>query len=387
MKKQGLEKFILIHYAELALKLGNREFFEKKLIENIKRSLGNVAVKDIYGRFLLILKDDSDIDQYVKKLKKVPGIAYFSVVTSCSQNLKELAKQVKSILKPLKFKSFRISVRRVDKNLTYDSMTAEREIGAVIFTDLKRKVDLKHYELNCEIELVNKKALVSAGRFLGLGGLPVGSSGKLITLISGGIDSPVAAFKMIKRGAKNVFVHFHSYPATPKEGINKVKALVKMLNEYQQETKLYLIPFLNIQKEIVARCQADYRVIFYRRMMLRLAEKVAKKEESIGLVTGDSLGQVASQTLENICAISQSTSLPILRPLIGTDKEDIMKEARTMGTYDLSVFAAGNDCCSLYVPKHPVTRADLKIVQQVEKDWDFTPLINDAFNHSELIKY
>jgi len=250
---------------------------------------------------------------------------------------------------------------------------------------LKKKVDLKNFDLNCYLEIVNEYVLIYLHKIRGRGGLPVGTSEPLICLLSGGIDSPVAANLMQKRGAKIVFVNFDAYPATPKASQEKVKDLVQVLTQYQLESKLYIVPFLAIQKEILSKVPEDYRVIFYRRMMLRLASLIAQKEKVLALVTGDSLGQVASQTVENISAISQACDLQIFRPCIGLNKEEIITLAKEIGTLDISS-QPFNDCCSMFVPKHPVTRANMEIILQSEKNWQYGDLLKSALNDAQIIE-
>jgi thiamine biosynthesis protein ThiI len=277
-------------------------------------------------------------------------------------------------------------VRRTNKNFPLKSQEVAEKLGAMVVKKMKKKVDLENFDLNCHVDIVENFVFLYFEKIECRGGLPVGVSDKLLCLISGGIDSPVAANLMQKRGAPIVYVHFDSYPSTPKENQEKVKDLVKVLNEYQFESKLYIVPFLEIQKEILQKAPEDYRVIFYRRMMLRIAKKIAQKENVLALVTGESLGQVASQTVENIRAISEAIDLPILRPLIGFNKEEIVNLAKQIGTFELSAQPFG-DCCSLYVPKHPVTRADLNLILDTEKDWEFEQMLEEAINKTEIVNF
>jgi len=265
-----------------------------------------------------------------------------------------------------------------------NSQRVAQELGEFVMKKMKKKVDLVNFDLNIFVDIVDNFVFLYFEKIECRGGLPVGVSEPLLCLLSGGIDSPVAANLMQKRGAHIVYIHFDAYPATPKENSEKVKELVSVLNEYQFNSKLYLVPFLEIQKEILKIAPEDYRVIFYRRAMLRIAEKIARKENIIGLVTGESLGQVASQTMENIRAISEAVNVPILRPCIGLNKEEIINVARKIKTFDLSA-QPFTDCCSLYVPKHPVTRADLNLILDKEDGWDFEKLVEKAIKNTELI--
>ena len=383
-----MERYVIIHYGEIALKGGNRSFFENKLIASIKLALadlGDIWLKQVAGRIIVKIGEDYDLELIKAKLQKVFGIEYFTFAWNSSQDLKQLEKDLLSLIKSKKFKTFRITSRRTNKNFPLDSQKLSGELGAMVVKKMKKKVDLEDFDLNCYVDIVENFAFLYFEKIECRGGLPVGVSDKLLCLISGGIDSPIAANLMQKRGAPIVYIHFDSYPSTPKENQEKVKELIKVLNDYQFESKLYIVPFLEIQKEILQKAPEDYRVIFYRRMMLRIAKKIAFKENVLALVTGESLGQVASQTVENIRAISEAIDLPILRPLIGFNKEEIIEIAEKIGTYKFSIQPFG-DCCSLYVPKHPVTRADLNLILDTEKDWGFEKLLDEAVKKAEIIK-
>jgi thiamine biosynthesis protein ThiI len=384
-----MQQYIVIHYGEIALKGGNRQFFEKKLKENIMKALadlGKIWIKDIYGRFIILVEEGWDLELIKSKLEKVFGIEYFAFAHNSVLDYNEIEKDLLSLLKTKKFKTFRVSARRANKNFPFDSQQLNEKLGAAIVKKMKKKVDLKNYDLNCFLEIANNFAFIYFEKIKCRGGLPVGASDKLLCLISGGIDSPVAANLMQKRGSKIVFVNFDAYPATPRENQEKVKDLVRVLTEYQFDSKLYIVPFLSIQQNIIKKVPEDYRVVFYRRMMLRLAKMIAQKEDVLALITGESLGQVASQTVENIRAISEAIDLPILRPLIGFNKEEIIALAKQIGTYELSV-QPFEDCCSLYVPQHPVTRADLNLILDTEKDWDYEKILNNAFNNIETVNF
>lgn len=383
-----MQQYIVIHYGEIALKLGNRRFFERKLLENIRKALkelGEIWLRHFHGRIIILVEENYDLDLIKEKLQKVFGIEYFAFTWNSEQDLDVIKKDLYSLIKKKKFKTFRITVRR-SQPFPLTSQEIAEELGAFVKRKMKKKVDLENFDLNCYVDIIDNFVFLYFEKIQGRGGLPVGVSGPLVCLISGGIDSPVAANLMQKRGAYGVYVHFDAYPATPKENKEKVKELVKVLNEYQFNSKLYVIPFLEIQKEILKVAPEDYRVIFYRRMMFRLAQKIADREKALVLVTGESLGQVASQTVENIKAISEAVTIPILRPLIGFNKEEIVELARKIGTYELSI-QPFTDCCSLYVPKHPVTRADLDLILDKEKDWKYEKLLDLAIGAGEEIKF
>lgn len=383
-----MQQYIVIHYGEIALKLGNRKFFESKLIENIRKALsdlGKIWLKHQGGRIIILIEENYDLELIRQKLRKVFGIEYFVFAHNSEQDIEQIKKDLYGLIKKKKFKTFRITARRSQKAFPMNSQRVARELGEFVMKKMKKKVDLENFDLNIFVDIVENFAFLYFEKIECRGGLPVGVSEPLLCLLSGGIDSPVAANLMQKRGAHIVYVHFDAYPATPKENSEKVKELVKVLDEYQFDSKVYLVPFLDIQKEILKIAPEDYRVIFYRRAMLRIAEKIANKEGILALVTGESLGQVASQTVENIKAISEAVNMPILRPLIGFNKEEIIKVARKIDTFELSA-QPFTDCCSLYVPKHPVTRADLNVILDKENTWNFAKPLAEALKNTQILK-
>ena len=384
-----MDRYIIIHYGEIYLKGGNRKFFEDKLISNIKlalKDLGEIKLRLISGRIIIEFNKKWPWDFVREKLLKVFGLEYFALAWNSAQDIKEIEKDLYKLVKNRKFKTFRITDRRANKKFFLKSNEIEEKLGAMIVKKIKKKVDLENFDLNCHIDIVRDFAFIYFDKIEGRGGLPVGSSDKLLCLLSGGIDSPVAANMMQKRGSQIVYVHFDSYPSTPRENREKVKDLVKVLNEYQFELILYVVPFLEVQQEILKRAPEDYRVVFYRRMMLRIAKIIAQKENILALVTGESLGQVASQTVENIRSISEAIDLPILRPCIGLNKKEIIGLAKFAATYEISI-QPFKDCCSLYLPRHPVTRADLNLILDNEKDWEFGKLLEEAADKAEIFKF
>ncbi len=384
-------KGILIHYGELALKGANRSFFEKKLAENIRHSLADITpplgtrpLQRLYGRLFLKLPPDYPADslpQITHRLKRVFGIANFSAAHLAERDLDTLKHAIWQEVKDEQFSTFRVRASRADKSFPLTSRDIEFRVGGFIKEQSGAQVNLEKADLTCFIELLSKNILFYFEKISGPGGLPTATAGKVVTLLSGGIDSPVAAWRIMKRGAKCVFVHCHSYPQTDIASQEKVKELAQILGQWQQGAKLYLVPLLEIQKEIVAKCPVKLRVLLYRRMMLRLAERVAEKERAKALVTGESLGQVASQTLENLAVTSTATRLPILRPLIGMDKQEIIEQARKIGTYDISI-QPHQDCCSLFVPQHPEIKARLVDVEKAEEVLDQEKLLTEALKQT-----
>lgn len=382
--------YFICHYHEIGLKGKNRKFFEERLVENIKKALPKSSflfVKRISGRIIIKLnKAGKKKEKEIKNsLKNVFGISYFTSADSCEQKIEKIKKKSLEILKSQKFKTFRITTQRSKKEFALTSQQINEKIGEFIIKKLNKKVNLEKPDLTCFIEIVEKYAFLYLEKIRGAGGLPVGVSGKAIVLLSGGIDSPVAAFYIMRRGVKVIFIHFHAYPYTEKASIEKAKRIVKILNKFQFNSKLYLIPFALIQKEILLKTPPPLRVILYRRMMLRIAQVISEKEKARTLVTGESIGQVASQTLENIRAIEQAIDLLILRPVIGQDKQDIIDKAREIGTFEISILPH-EDCCARFLPKHPETRAKLREVKRVEKKLNIEKLIKEAIKKSTCQK-
>ncbi len=386
---------ILIHYGEIALKGNNRNYFEAQLIQNIKDQLGaNIPgcfeyVKKISGSILVKLneKGSQNLAQIQDVLMHIFGIVNFSFAESIEQDLEKLKLACWEQIKGQEFESFRVTTQRSNKNFPYTSEEINKLVGAHIFHNFQEKkpVSLKNADFECHVAIINDLALVSSKKYKGLGGLPVGTGNKAVVLISGGFDSPVAAWQILKRGVQLRYVHFHSAPYTSKASIEKVADLVSQLKKFGSSTKMYMVPFADIQKEIMMNTPEKFRVILYRRMMVRISEALARKEKCLALVTGDSIGQVASQTLENILAVSEAATLPIFRPLIGSDKEEIMLTARQIGTYEISILPH-DDCCTRLMPKKPETRADLNEVLEVEKALDIPGLIKMALEKTELQK-
>ena len=382
-----MDRFFVIHYNELGLKKGNRDYFENALCANINAVLQNCGVeraKRISGRILLPLSSGADVSEIKKRLGRVFGIAYFGEAWASPQAVANLEVNAWGLMEGYPFKSFRIDARRGDKTFPHTSVEINQRVGAYVKERSGARVDLENAEMTCWIEIVEKYALIYVERLPGPGGLPVGTSGKVVVLLSGGIDSPVAAWKMIKRGCTPVFVHFHSFPYTNKESQEKAKQIAQLLSEYALRTKIYLVPFAEVQRHIMVDTPLETRVILYRRYMLRLAEEIARQEKARVLVTGDSVGQVASQTIENIDVISRAVQMPILRPLIGEDKVEIIDIARQIGTYDISI-QPDQDCCSLFVPKHPETKANLAEIEKSEARLNVAEAMRAAMEASEVL--
>ena len=381
---------VIVHYHELALKGRNRDYFEQSLIDNIRTALKDLHVRrveNLHSRIRIMLPPDVDPLIVRERLRRVCGIANFSMgqtipLDLANPNLDELAKTVLEELVPAAFQTFRVTARRADKRLVLTSMDVEKAIGAAVCQATGKRVSLKNPDLTISIELLSKSVFCTTEKLDGPGGMPVGVSDKVACLISGGIDSPVAAYRMIKRGCRACFIHFSGRPLVSRASEDKVRELVQTLTGYQYASQLYVIPFGEIQREIVLNTPPPFRVVLYRRMMVRIAQALAKQEDCWGLVTGDSLGQVASQTPQNLVVIEEAAELPILRPLIGMDKQEIIREAHRIGTYETSI-EPDQDCCKLFVPPHPSTKTRLEDLLRVENLLDVSALVKRGLENAE----
>ena len=289
-------------------------------------------------------------------------------------------------MRDLSFNTFRVSTKRADTRFPLPSVDLDREIGAHLCALTGKPVSLRYPDLTVAVEMLPREAYVSVQKEAGAGGLPVGVSGKVACLISGGIDSPVAAYRMMKRGCKAVFVHFHGRPYVSRASEDKVRDIVELLTPYQLYSRVYLIPFGEIQRRIVLGAPTAVRVVLYRRMMMRIAEEVARTEHCWGLVTGDSLGQVASQTPGNLVVVEEAAHLPVLRPLIGMDKIEITDQAQRIGTFETSI-EPDQDCCRLFVPPHPTTKANLDHIRKIERGLDLDDMVKQGVAGTELAEF
>ncbi len=387
---QDGERLFVIHHSEIALKKGNRPFFESRLRQALRNALADLEGARIvpqYGRVFVEAAADVDDERVLERLRRVIGIAEIRVAYRGSSDPQELGRQVLEKVRNLSFNTFCVDTRRADKSFPYTSVEINRIVGAAVQEALQKPVRLRDADLVIKIEVFNRKVYFSVRTEPGERGLPVGSTGKVMSLLSSGIDSPVSSFLMMKRGCHVTFVHFHSFPYVEKNSLYNAAELVKRLTVYQTHSKLFLTPLAKIQQAIIMNAPTKLRVVLYRRMMLRLAERLAARERCRALVTGESLGQVASQTLENIAAISQAVSMPILRPLIGMDKEEIIRRARGLGTFDIST-EPYDDCCSYLVPPNPETHAKLPEVLEAEARLEgIEDLLAEALAETEIMRF
>lgn len=380
---------VVVHYHEIALKGKNRPMFVRRLGENLRAATQGLGVKEIRrltGRLVLILSPAAVVEDIRRQVAQVPGIVNFALAYRTPLQLDILKEAILQALDGRTFRTFRVQTKRAFKAFPLTSPDINRDVGHYLQEHLGTAVDLDTAELTVSIEILPHEAFFFFDRETGPGGLPVGVSGTVACLLSGGIDSPVAAYRMLKRGCTVVFLHFHSYPILNRVSQEKVRDLVTLLTRYQFVSKLMLIPFAPIQQQIIAEVAAPYRVVLYRRCMVRIAEALARLVDAKALVTGESVGQVASQTLENLAAINEVASLPMFRPLIGMDKQEIVTQAIALGSYDISIIP-DQDCCTLFVPPHPVVRADSQVLAQIEANLDMRTLIQQGIDTVQVIDF
>ena len=380
---------ILVHYQEIALKGKNRPWFLSWLVRNIRAALSGLdigAVRPLMGRIEIVLGPQADREAVSERLRRTFGIANFSFAGRVPLDFDAIAAGVLEALGARDYRSFRVTVRRADKRFPLTSPQAEREIGGRIKSVRGWTVDLDDPELTIRVELLTSEAFYAFGKERGAGGLPVGTAGRVTCLLSGGIDSPVAAHRMMKRGCAVTFVHFHSYPILSKASQDKAVALAKMLTKWQLHSRLYLVAFGGIQQQAVLSVPGPMRVVIYRRLMLRIAQRIARARKAQALVTGEVVGQVASQTLENLAVIGRVVTLPVLRPLVGMDKEEITAEASRLGTYPVSIIP-DQDCCTLFTPRNPMTRARLADIEAAETALPVDELVAAAVRNAEVRQF
>ena len=371
---------IVIHYQELALKGKNRPWFLGRLVRNIREAVADLDVRSVralMGRIEVVLGPTASREQVGERLRHTFGIANFSYARRTTVDLDQIAAAILEDLEDRTCTSFRVSARRADKRYPLTSPQIEREVGGRIKQARGWRVNLDEPELVVHLELLTSEAFYFFGKEPGPGGLPTGTAGRVACLLSGGIDSPVAAHRMMKRGCAVTFVHFHSYPILSRASQEKARELVALLTRWQHRSRLYLVAFGDIQQQVVLSVPGPMRVVVYRRLMLRIAERIARARHAQALVTGDVVGQVASQTLENLAVIGNVASLPIFRPLIGMDKDEITAEAIRIGTYPISI-VPDQDCCTLFTPRNPLTRARLADIERAEQALPMDELVERA---------
>ena len=372
-----LRPAVIVHYHEVSLKRGNRPLFLRHLARNLERAtadVGPVRLRQLSGRILLDLAGNPSPEAVLDRAARVCWVASVALASRVPSVVDSMKDVIGQLVDGRAFRSFRITARRAFKTYPLTSVELNRELGRFVVERTGARVDLHHAELEVHVEVMPDETFIYLGRTAGPGGLPVGASGTVAALLSGGIDSPVAAWRMIKRGCRAVFVHFHSVPYLPDTSQRKARALAEQLTRWQYRSQLFLVPFGEIQREIVLSVPGPARVVVYRRMMVRIAEAIARQVGALALVTGESLGQVASQTLQNVACIDAAATMPVFRPLIGTDKLEITAEAQRLGTFEISI-EPDQDCCTLFTPRHPATRMSEESTRAVEAALDIPRLV------------
>ncbi|MBR6737550.1 MAG: tRNA 4-thiouridine(8) synthase ThiI [Clostridia bacterium] len=383
-----MNKVIIIRWGELHLKGKNRGIFEKMLEDNIKNSLSGLdfTFKKISGRYLIENFNEYDVDDFISRLKKVGGVYSVSVALAVKSQVELITCACLETIKD-KEGTFKVETNRADKKFEMPSVDFSRQLGGKILKAYPHlKVDVHSPDFTVHVDIRESGyTLVYTDVIMMMGGMPSGSSGKGLLLISGGIDSPVAGYLMAKRGMKLEALHFHSYPYTSESAKEKVVDLAKMVGAYTGGIKLHVITLTEIQEEIHKNCPEEYMITLMRRFMMKIAEIIAKNNGLQALITGESLGQVASQTIESITSSGSVVTLPVLRPLIAFDKIDIIKIAEQIETYETSILPY-EDCCTVFLPKHPLIKPNLKRVMQEESNLNVELLIENALSSEEIIE-
>jgi tRNA uracil 4-sulfurtransferase len=386
---------IVVHYHELWLKGRNRRFFLGKLFTALRQGLQGIPVEGIEqpgDRFLVRLGAGASLQEATGRVERVLGIANYAVARRVERTIEAICQAAWEEVEPMRFGTFAVRAQRSDKSFPHPTMEIESTVGRYLLEHLRAKdrevrVHLNDPELTCRIEITPGPALVYARKITGAGGLPANTAGRMACLLSGGYDSAVAAYHMMKRGGHLSFVHFYGTGAQPGESSLHVAArLVGQLVPYQFRAKLYRVPFEAIQREIVRYAPEKYRVLLYRRMMLRIGELLARRDHALALVTGDSLGQVASQTLRNLVAVETAAQMPVFRPLIGADKMEILATARKIGTYDISS-EPFHDCCPVFLPRAPALCAGPRELDEAESKLEIPALIAQGIRGTSIERF
>jgi thiamine biosynthesis protein ThiI len=415
------KQHIVVHYHELWLKGGNRHFFVGRLITAVRQSLEGLGLAKLQcpgDRIVIELEEGARVEPVIARLERVFGVAYFAVAReilrkdlrpevsgpsssevleaplaeSKERAISEISAAAWEEIEPLKFGTFAVRAKRSDKSFPLRSMDLEIAVGGNIHDKLlavgrNPRVNLNSPDVTCHIEIMKRSALVYARKIPGVGGMPANTAGRMMCLLSGGFDSAVAAYKMMRRGAHVSFVHFWGGGADPGESsMHVARALVRQLVPYQFTAKLFLVPFEPLQREIVDKAPANFRILLYRRLMLRIAEQLAYRDKANGIITGDSLGQVASQTLQNMNAVGAAAKLALYRPLVGDDKQDIIALARVIGTHDISA-EPFHDCCPIFMPKSPALFASPEDLDQAEAQLDVRDMVRRGVESAVLEKF
>ena len=377
---------IMVRFGELSTKGKNKNEFIKVLAKNIKGALSDFDGIEIISRFdhIYVKLNDNDPDKVIEILQDVSGIQGLSLVLLTNDDMENLRKVCLELVKQEKGKTFKVHAKRANKKYPFISDQINREIAKVILQNTDLKVDVHNPDILVSIEIREEGAYVFTHTYKGAGGYPLGVGGKIMHMLSGGIDSPVAAYLLMRRGIKIECIHFASPPYTNAGVIEKLKDLLGKLNKYQPEIRLNIIPFTKLQEEIYAQSDESYAITLMRRMMFRLADRLAKRRHCLAISSGESVGQVASQTLDSMNVINDVTNMPVLRPVVTYDKTEIIELARRIDTFDISI-RPFEDCCTIFAPKNPKTRPSMEEVLRFEAKWDYNKMIDEALDNVEVI--
>lgn len=372
-------KIILIKYGELTTKKDNRNLFINKIYENLSLALSNYDIIITKNRVRMFIDPkDNDIDEIISITKNIFGIHSIVVAYKIDSSIDIINSSVLEVIKEVDFNTFKVETDRADKSFPINSMDLSRQLGSLILKNTKdKKVDVHNPDYLLKIEIRSDYTYIYTKEIKALGGYPVGVAGKGLLMLSGGIDSPVAGYMAMKRGIKLECIYFESPPHTSPQALNKVKKLVSILNKYQPSIKLHIINFTEIQESIYKFIDPTYMITIMRRMMYRISEKVMQNREDLVLINGESVGQVASQTLTSMTVINNVTNIPVLRPVACLDKLEIIDIAKKIDTYETSILPY-EDCCTIFLPKHPVINPKIEKALEYEKKFDYEALINEA---------
>ncbi len=376
-----MEKLILIKYGELTTKKDNRKFFIKELVNTINKKIDNIELEYSLDRMYI---KSNNLDETIDKLKEIFGIYSIIECYKVNNNIDEIKETILKILKNENFKTFKVITKRSDKNFPISSMEFSSKIGGFILKNIESKVDVHNPDLYVNIEIKNNHTYIYTKEIKGLGGYPVGVQGKGLLMLSGGIDSPVAGYLSLKRGIDIECIYFDSPPHTSEEAKNKVIDLANILNKYSGKIKINVVPFTKLQETIYKNVPNEYMITIMRRMMYRIASKLAIKNKCKVIINGESIGQVASQTLTSINTINSVTNFPVIRPVACLDKLEIIEISKKIGTYDISI-RPYEDCCTVFVPKHPSINPNIEKCEKYEKTFDYENLIDECINNIEVI--
>lgn len=381
-----MEKIIIIKYGELTTKKDNINFFINALRDNIKKSLKDIDNKIIYDHGRMFI-ETSNYEKVLNILKKTFGIHEINIGYKLKTNsLEEINAELLNLLKDKEFKTFKVTTKRSDKSYPINSMEISRKVGGTILKNIPNiEVDVHNPNLEINIEIRKNEAYIYFEKIKGIGGYPVGTLGKGLLMLSGGIDSPVAGYLAMKRGIKLECIYFDSPPHTSKEALNKVKELASILSTYQNDIKLHIIHFTEIQEQIYKNCPKEYMITIMRRQMYRIAELLARRENCKCIINGESIGQVASQTLTSISTINEVITTPVIRPVCCLDKLEIIDIAKKIDTYETSILPY-EDCCTIFVPEHPVINPERKLARTYEEAFDFRTLNLQSVKNKNTIK-